>query len=81
MEQGEGGTCIARLKTAEDIGKAPPAKADDVGSHQSAMSRKDASAQKTQMVVYPRMPHGPREPKFQLDLMERHLAWMEKYVR
>jgi dipeptidyl aminopeptidase/acylaminoacyl peptidase len=35
----------------------------------------------TQMVVYPRMPHGPREPKFQLDLMERHLAWMEKYVK
>jgi dipeptidyl aminopeptidase/acylaminoacyl peptidase len=35
----------------------------------------------TQMVVYPRTPHGPREPKFQLDLMERHLAWMEKYLR
>ena len=35
----------------------------------------------TQMVVYPRTPHGPREPKFQLDLTERHLAWMEKYVR
>ncbi|MBI3664838.1 MAG: S9 family peptidase, partial [Acidobacteria bacterium] len=35
----------------------------------------------TQMVVYPRTPHGPREPKFQLDLMERHLAWMDKYLR
>ncbi len=35
----------------------------------------------TQMVVYPRTPHGPREPKFQLDLMERHLAWMFGYLR
>ncbi len=35
----------------------------------------------TQMVVYPRTPHGPREPKFVMDIMRRHLAWMEKYVR
>jgi dipeptidyl aminopeptidase/acylaminoacyl peptidase len=33
------------------------------------------------MVVYPRTPHGPREPKFMLDIMERHLEWVEKYVR
>jgi dipeptidyl aminopeptidase/acylaminoacyl peptidase len=33
------------------------------------------------MVVYPRQPHGPREPKFVLDIMQRHLDWMEKYVR
>jgi dipeptidyl aminopeptidase/acylaminoacyl peptidase len=35
----------------------------------------------TEMVVYPRMPHGPAEPKFQIDLMQRHLAWMDKYVK
>jgi len=35
----------------------------------------------TKMVVYPRQPHGPREPKFLLDLMHRHLDWMETYVR
>jgi len=35
----------------------------------------------TKMVVYPRQPHGPREPKFQLDIMKRHLDWIEKYVR
>ena len=34
-----------------------------------------------EMVVYPRMPHGPNEPKFQLDIMERHLAWAEKYLK
>ncbi len=34
----------------------------------------------TRMVTYPRTPHGPREPKFQLDLMERHLAWMEQHI-
>lgn len=32
-----------------------------------------------QMVVYPREPHGPREPKFQLDIMRRHLEWTERY--
>ena len=34
----------------------------------------------TGMVVYPRTPHGPREPKFLLDIMQRHLAWVSKYV-
>ena len=33
------------------------------------------------MVVYPRTPHGPREPKFVLDIMQRHLDWVDKYVR
>ncbi len=33
------------------------------------------------MVVYPRQPHGPREPKFVLDIMQRHIDWVEKYVR
>lgn len=32
------------------------------------------------MVVYPRTPHGPREPKFLLDIMQRHLAWVAQYV-
>jgi dipeptidyl aminopeptidase/acylaminoacyl peptidase len=34
----------------------------------------------TKMVVYPRQPHGPTEPKFVLDIMQRHLDWVEKYV-
>jgi dipeptidyl aminopeptidase/acylaminoacyl peptidase len=34
----------------------------------------------TKMVVYPRTPHGPREPKFLLDIMQRHLDWVDKYV-
>lgn len=33
------------------------------------------------MVVYPRTPHGPREPKFVLDIMQRHIDWVDKYVR
>jgi dipeptidyl aminopeptidase/acylaminoacyl peptidase len=33
------------------------------------------------MVVYPREPHGPQEPKFMLDILRRHLDWVEKYVR
>jgi len=35
----------------------------------------------TKMVVYPRQPHGPNEPKFVLDIMQRHLDWVDKYVR
>ena len=35
----------------------------------------------TRMVVYPRTPHGPREPKFLVDLMERHLDWAERYAK
>ena len=34
----------------------------------------------TKMVVYPRTPHGPREPKFLLDIMQRHLEWVDQYV-
>lgn len=35
----------------------------------------------TKMVVYPRQPHGPHEPKFVLDIMQRHIDWVEQYVR
>ncbi len=34
-----------------------------------------------EMVVYPRMPHVPEEPKFILDLMRRHLDWVQKWLR
>ena len=33
----------------------------------------------TEMIVYPRTPHGPREPKFIMDVSPRILAWFEKY--
>jgi len=33
------------------------------------------------MVVYPRQPHGPHEPKFVLDIMQRHLDWVDQYVK
>ena len=34
----------------------------------------------TQMVVYPRTQHGPQEPKFVLDIMQRHLDWVAKHI-
>ncbi len=34
----------------------------------------------TKMVVYPRTEHSPREPKFLLDIMERHLAWVDAHI-
>jgi dipeptidyl aminopeptidase/acylaminoacyl peptidase len=33
----------------------------------------------TEMVVYPRTPHGPREPKFLMDVSQRILTWFEQY--
>jgi dipeptidyl aminopeptidase/acylaminoacyl peptidase len=43
----------------------------------SGIKRKGVPAE---MVVYPRQPHGPQEPKMVLDIMRRHIAWMEKYL-
>jgi dipeptidyl aminopeptidase/acylaminoacyl peptidase len=33
------------------------------------------------MVVYPRTPHGPREPKLILDVMKRNVEWFGQYLR
>jgi len=35
----------------------------------------------TQMVAYPRQPHGPTEPKFVIDIARRHLDWVEKHLK
>ncbi len=43
----------------------------------SAIKRKGVP---TEMVVYPRQPHGPQEPKFVLDIMRRHIDWVAKYI-
>ena len=34
----------------------------------------------TEMVVYPRTPHGPREPKFLMDVTPRILAWFDNHL-
>lgn len=36
---------------------------------------------KTQMVTYPRTPHGPQEPKFIQDIGERVIAWFNENCR
>ena len=33
----------------------------------------------TEMVVYPRAPHGPNEPRQQLDIMRRHIEWFARF--
>jgi len=33
----------------------------------------------TEMIVYPRTPHGPREPKLLMDVSPRILAWFEQF--
>lgn len=34
----------------------------------------------TEMIVYPRTPHGPREPKLLMDVSERILKWFEMFM-
>ena len=34
----------------------------------------------TRMLVLPRQPHGPNEPKMQLQTMKANLEWFEKYI-
>ena len=34
----------------------------------------------TRMIVLPRQPHGPNEPKMQLAAMKANLEWFEKYI-
>ena len=34
----------------------------------------------TRMLVLPRQPHGPNEPKMQLAAMQANLEWFEKYI-
>lgn len=34
----------------------------------------------TEMVIYPRTPHGPREPKYLMDVSDRILTWFRKYL-
>jgi dipeptidyl aminopeptidase/acylaminoacyl peptidase len=33
-----------------------------------------------EMVVYPRTLYGPQEPKFVLNIMQRHIDWVAKYI-
>ena len=43
-----------------------------------ALKRKGVA---TEMVVYPRTPHGPREPKLLMDVSPRILAWLDKFIK
>lgn len=35
----------------------------------------------TRMIVLPRQPHGPNEPKMQMAAMQSNLEWFEKYLK
>jgi dipeptidyl aminopeptidase/acylaminoacyl peptidase len=35
----------------------------------------------TEMVIYPRTPHGPQEPKFIQDIGERVIKWFDQYLK
>ena len=52
-----------------------------IGQAQEMYSALKRRGVKTQMVVYPRTAHGPSEPKFVLNVMERHLDWAESNLK
>jgi dipeptidyl aminopeptidase/acylaminoacyl peptidase len=35
----------------------------------------------TRMIILPRQPHGPNEPKMQMAAMQSNLEWFEKYLK
>ena len=43
----------------------------------NALKRQDVQ---TKMIVYPRQPHGIREPKLSLQAMHHNLEWFDKYL-
>ncbi len=43
----------------------------------NALKRKGVD---TEMIVYPRTPHGPQEPKLLIDVTPRIMNWFEKYL-
>jgi dipeptidyl aminopeptidase/acylaminoacyl peptidase len=43
----------------------------------NALKRKGVD---TEMIVYPRTPHGPQEPKLLIDVTPRIMTWFEKYL-
>jgi dipeptidyl aminopeptidase/acylaminoacyl peptidase len=72
---------IARARTptlllhGEQDARVPPGQAYEF---YRALKRQGVPAK---MVVYPRTPHGPREPKFVQHVMEQHLEWVDKYLQ
>jgi dipeptidyl aminopeptidase/acylaminoacyl peptidase len=44
----------------------------------TALKRKGVD---TEMIAYPRTPHGPQEPKFLMDVSPRIMTWFEKYKK
>jgi len=44
----------------------------------NALKRKGVD---TEMIVYPRTPHGPQEPKLLMDVSPRIMIWFEKYKK
>ena len=41
----------------------------------------DRQGVKVKMIVYPRQPHGPNEPKFMQHVAEQHLEWADQYLK
>ncbi|MBK5293274.1 MAG: S9 family peptidase [Acidobacteriia bacterium] len=72
---------IARAKTptlllhGENDNRVPPTQAHE---YYRALKRQGVE---TRMILYPRQPHGPTEPKFVQHVMEQHLEWAEKFLR
>jgi dipeptidyl aminopeptidase/acylaminoacyl peptidase len=63
------------LLHGEQDARVPPGQAYEF---YRALKRRGVPAK---MVLYPRTPHGAREPKFVQHIMEQHLEWVDQYLR
>jgi dipeptidyl aminopeptidase/acylaminoacyl peptidase len=62
------------LQHGESDPRVPPTQARE---YYRALKRRGVPVR---MVTYPRMPHGPNEPKFAEHVMQEHVDWIVKYV-
>ena len=73
-------TYIKNAKTPTLILQGENDRTDPIGQSTAlyrALKRYDVE---TELVIYPREPHGPREEKHQLDIHTRMVGWFDKHL-
>jgi dipeptidyl aminopeptidase/acylaminoacyl peptidase len=74
-------TFVKRVKTPTLLLNGEEDPTDPIGQCQQFYRGLKRYNVETEFVRYPRMGHGPSEEKHQLDVLNRMLAWFEKYVK
>jgi dipeptidyl aminopeptidase/acylaminoacyl peptidase len=74
-------TFVKRVKTPTLLLNGEEDTTDPIGQCQQFYRGLRRYNVETEFVMYPRMGHGPSEEKHQLDVLNRMIAWFEKYLR